>query len=48
MTMPKQNDVSRHIGLYGDPKTLIAVEYYFKVPHDVDQRDMLVVDPMLD
>ena len=36
-----------HIGLYRDPKTLIAVEYYFKVPHDVDQRDMLVVDPML-
>ncbi|MBD2561431.1 MULTISPECIES: uracil phosphoribosyltransferase [Nostoc] len=36
-----------HIGLYRDPKTLIPVEYYFKVPHDVDQRDMLVVDPML-
>jgi len=36
-----------HIGLYRDPKTLIAVEYYFKVPHDVDKRDMLVVDPML-
>ncbi len=36
-----------HIGLYRDPKTLIAVEYYFKVSHDVDQRDMLVVDPML-
>lgn len=29
-----------HIGLYRDPKTLIAVEYYFKVPHDVDKRDM--------
>lgn len=36
-----------HIGLYRDPKTLISVEYYFKVPHDVDKRDMLVVDPML-
>ncbi len=36
-----------HIGLYRDPKTLIPVEYYFKVPHDVEQRDMIVVDPML-
>jgi uracil phosphoribosyltransferase len=36
-----------HIGLYRDPKTLIAIEYYFKVPHDVEKRDMLVVDPML-
>ncbi|MBW4629751.1 MAG: uracil phosphoribosyltransferase [Brasilonema octagenarum HA4186-MV1] len=36
-----------HIGLYRDPKTLIPVEYYFKVPQDIDQRDVLVVDPML-
>lgn len=36
-----------HVGLYRDPKTLTAIEYYFKVPHDVDKRDMLVVDPML-
>jgi uracil phosphoribosyltransferase len=36
-----------HIGLYRDPKTLIPVEYYFKVPYDVEQRDVLVVDPML-
>ncbi|MDF5723492.1 MAG: uracil phosphoribosyltransferase [Rhizonema sp. PD38] len=36
-----------HIGLYRDPKTLIAVEYYFKVPDDVEQRDVLIVDPML-
>ena len=36
-----------HIGLYRDPKTLIAIEYYFKVPHDVDKRNMLVVDPMM-
>ncbi len=36
-----------HIGLYRDPKTLTAVEYYFKMPHDMDQRDIIVVDPML-
>lgn len=36
-----------HIGLYRDPTTHVAVEYYFKVPHDIDQRDILVVDPML-
>ncbi len=36
-----------HIGLYRDPKTLVPVEYYFKVPHDVEDRDLLVVDPMM-
>ncbi|NEP76391.1 uracil phosphoribosyltransferase, partial [Okeania sp. SIO2G5] len=36
-----------HIGLYRDPRTLIPVEYYFKVPKDVDERHMLVVDPMI-
>jgi uracil phosphoribosyltransferase len=36
-----------HIGLYRDPKTLTAVEYYFKMPQDMDQRDIIVVDPML-
>ena len=36
-----------HIGLYRDPKTLTAIEYYFKVPHEVEQRDVLIVDPML-
>jgi uracil phosphoribosyltransferase len=36
-----------HIGLYRDPHTLIPVEYYFKVPHDIDDRDMIVVDPMI-
>lgn len=36
-----------HIGLYRDPKTLVVVEYYFKVPHDVERREMLIVDPML-
>lgn len=36
-----------HIGLYRDPQTLIVVEYYYKIPEDVGERDMLVVDPML-
>jgi uracil phosphoribosyltransferase len=36
-----------HIGLYRDPRTLIAVEYYFKVPQDIEDRDMIVVDPMM-
>jgi uracil phosphoribosyltransferase len=36
-----------HIGLYRDPQTLTAVEYYFKMPQDMDQRDIIVVDPML-
>jgi uracil phosphoribosyltransferase len=36
-----------HIGLYRDPKTLTAVEYYFKLPESVAQRDLIVVDPML-
>ncbi|NJM98444.1 MAG: uracil phosphoribosyltransferase [Phormidesmis sp. RL_2_1] len=36
-----------HIGLYRDPRTLVPVEYYFKVPHDVHEREMLIVDPMI-
>ena len=36
-----------HIGLYRDPKTLIAVEYYFKMPHGMQERDAIVLDPML-
>jgi uracil phosphoribosyltransferase len=36
-----------HVGLYRDPKTLTAVEYYFKMPHDMNERDVIVVDPML-
>jgi uracil phosphoribosyltransferase len=36
-----------HIGLYRDPKTLDAVEYYFKVPENMADRDTIVVDPML-
>lgn len=36
-----------HIGIYRDPRTLVAVEYYFKVPKDLQERDVVVVDPML-
>ena len=36
-----------HVGLYRDPKTLTAVEYYFKMPHDMEARDIVIVDPML-
>jgi uracil phosphoribosyltransferase len=36
-----------HIGLYREPKTLAAVEYYFKVPENIDERDVIVLDPML-
>jgi len=36
-----------HIGLYRDPKSLVAVEYYFKMPHDMHERDAIVLDPML-
>ncbi|MGD1951357.1 MAG: uracil phosphoribosyltransferase [Leptolyngbyaceae cyanobacterium] len=36
-----------HIGLYRDPRMLMPVEYYFKVPNDVSERDMLIVDPMI-
>lgn len=36
-----------HVGLYRDPDTLKPVEYYFKVPSDLGDRDVLVVDPML-
>ena len=36
-----------HIGLYRDPKTLMAVEYYFKMPQGMQDRDVIVVDPML-
>jgi uracil phosphoribosyltransferase len=33
-----------HIGLYRDPKTLVAVEYYFKVPEHMQDRDVIIVD----
>ena len=36
-----------HVGLYRDPQTLVAVEYYFKVPDDLGERLVVVVDPML-
>ncbi|MDX1433103.1 MAG: uracil phosphoribosyltransferase [Gammaproteobacteria bacterium] len=36
-----------HVGLYRDPETLVAVEYYFKVPEDLEERKVIVVDPML-
>ncbi len=36
-----------HVGLYRDPNTLAAVEYYFKVPHEMEERDVVVLDPML-
>jgi uracil phosphoribosyltransferase len=36
-----------HVGLYRDPKTLIAVEYYFKMPSGMRERDAIVLDPML-
>ena len=36
-----------HVGLYRDPETLQPVEYYVKLPNDVEERDFIVVDPML-
>ncbi len=36
-----------HVGLYRDPDTLVAVEYYLKVPNDISERRVIVVDPML-
>jgi len=36
-----------HIGLYRDPKTLLPVEYYVKLPTDIEERDLIVLDPML-
>ena len=36
-----------HVGLYRDPDTLVAVEYYFKVPEELDERKVIIVDPML-
>ena len=36
-----------HVGLYRDPQTLQAVEYYYKMPTDMAERDVIVVDPML-
>ena len=36
-----------HIGLYRDPKTLVAIEYYFKMPSGMSERDAIVLDPLL-
>ncbi len=36
-----------HVGLYRDPETLEAVDYYYKVPQDIGERLVIVVDPML-
>ena len=36
-----------HVGLYRDPATLEPVEYYFKMPQEMEERDIVIVDPML-
>jgi uracil phosphoribosyltransferase len=36
-----------HVGIYRDPETLVAVEYYYKVPEDLQERLVVVIDPML-
>lgn len=36
-----------HVGLYRDPETLLPVEYYCKLPNDIEDRDLIVIDPML-
>ena len=36
-----------HVGLYRDPETLKPVEYYLKLPNDISERDLIVIDPML-
>ncbi len=36
-----------HVGLYRDPETLQPVEYYCKLPSDVEERELIIVDPML-
>ena len=36
-----------HIGLYRDPDTLLSVEYYCKLPSDINEREVYVIDPML-
>ncbi|WLR50723.1 uracil phosphoribosyltransferase [Bacillus tianshenii] len=36
-----------HVGLYRDPETLKPVEYYVKLPSDIEERELIVLDPML-
>src|SRR5699024_3023469 len=47
--MLKLLTVSRvgHVGLYRDPETLQPVEYYMKLPSDIAERELIVMDPML-
>lgn len=36
-----------HVGLYRDPETLEPIEYYVKLPSDINERELIVIDPML-
>jgi uracil phosphoribosyltransferase len=36
-----------HVGLYRDPETLDAVEYYLRMPRELEDRDVVIIDPML-
>jgi len=36
-----------HVGLYRDPETLLPIEYYVKLPSDIEERTLIVLDPML-
>ncbi len=36
-----------HVGLYRDPETLTPHEYYIKLPSDIEERELIVIDPML-
>lgn len=36
-----------HVGLYRDPETFKPIEYYVKLPKDIEERELLVIDPML-
>ncbi|WP_080872365.1 uracil phosphoribosyltransferase [Oceanobacillus timonensis] len=36
-----------HVGLYRDPETFKPVEYYVKLPNDIEERELIVIDPML-
>ena len=47
MVSMKPNVKVGHIGLFRDPETLEPVKYYFKMPPDIEERDVIVVDPML-
>src|SRR6056297_3926294 len=36
-----------HVGMYRDPETLKPVEYYVKLPKEIEERELIVIDPML-